>query len=38
VAITRPVAGVDGVPALNLEQVESRAATSVTDVTYRVLS
>jgi hypothetical protein len=28
----------DGVPSLNLEQVESRAASSVTHVTYRVLS
>ena len=28
----------DGVPPLNLEQVESRAASSVTHVTYRVLS
>jgi dihydrofolate reductase len=28
----------DGVPPLNLEQVKSRAATSVTHVTYRVLS
>ena len=28
----------DGVPSLNFEQVESRAATSVTHVTYRVLS
>jgi hypothetical protein len=28
----------DGVPQLNLEQVESRAASSVTHVTYRVLS
>ncbi|PXY29011.1 riboflavin biosynthesis protein RibD [Prauserella sp. PE36] len=28
----------DGVPALELEQVESRAAGSVTHVTYRVLS
>jgi dihydrofolate reductase len=28
----------DGVPQLNLEQVESRAATSVTHVRYRVLS
>ncbi|MER5892906.1 dihydrofolate reductase family protein [Streptomyces sp. NPDC001876] len=27
----------DGVPSLNLEQVESRAANSVTHVTYRVL-
>ena len=28
----------DGVPPLNLEQVDSRAASSVTHVTYRVLS
>jgi dihydrofolate reductase len=28
----------DGVPPLNLEQVKSRAASSVTHVTYRVLS
>ena len=28
----------DGVPPLNLEQVKSRAATSVTHLTYRVLS
>lgn len=28
----------EGVPPLNLEQVKSRAATSVTHVTYRVLS
>jgi dihydrofolate reductase len=28
----------DGVPALNLEQLESRVSTSVTHVTYRVLS
>ena len=28
----------DGVPPLNLEQVQSRAATSVTHLTYRVLS
>ena len=28
----------DGVPPLNLEQVQSRAASSVTHVTYRVLS
>ncbi|MEO3826327.1 dihydrofolate reductase family protein [Actinomadura sp. B10D3] len=28
----------DGVPPLNLEQAESRAASSVTHVTYRVLS
>lgn len=28
----------DGVPPLNLEQVDSRAASSVTRVTYRVLS
>ncbi|OLF15449.1 dihydrofolate reductase family protein [Actinophytocola xanthii] len=28
----------DGVPPLNLEQVESRAASSVTHLTYRVLS
>ena len=28
----------DGVPALNVEQVESRAANSVTHLTYRVLS
>jgi dihydrofolate reductase len=28
----------DGVPSLDLEQVESRAASSVTHVTYRVLS
>jgi dihydrofolate reductase len=28
----------EGVPSLKLEQVESRAATSVTHVTYRVLS
>jgi dihydrofolate reductase len=28
----------DGVPRLNLEQVESRAANSVTHITYRVLS
>ncbi|MFI0447474.1 dihydrofolate reductase family protein [Actinomadura sp. 6N118] len=28
----------DGVPPLNLEQVESRAASSVTHVTYRVLT
>jgi dihydrofolate reductase len=28
----------DGVPSLNLEQVESRAASSVTHLTYRVLS
>jgi dihydrofolate reductase len=28
----------EGVPALNLEQVKSRAATGVTHVTYRVLS
>ncbi|MDX2825289.1 dihydrofolate reductase family protein [Streptomyces ipomoeae] len=28
----------DGVPSLNLEQVESRAASTVTHVTYRVLS
>jgi hypothetical protein len=28
----------DGVPSLKLEQVKSRAASSVTHVTYRVLS
>jgi dihydrofolate reductase len=28
----------DGVPPLNLEQVDSRAASSITHVTYRVLS
>jgi dihydrofolate reductase len=28
----------DGVPPLNLEQVQSRAASSVTHLTYRVLS
>jgi hypothetical protein len=28
----------DGVPPLKLEQVTARAATSVTHVTYRVLS
>jgi dihydrofolate reductase len=28
----------DGVPSLNLDQVESRAANSVTHLTYRVLS
>jgi dihydrofolate reductase len=28
----------DGVPSLNLEQVQSRAASSVTHLTYRVLS
>jgi hypothetical protein len=28
----------DGVPSLNLEQVSSRPANSVTHVTYRVLS
>lgn len=28
----------EGVPPLKLEQVKSRAATSVTHVTYRVLS
>ena len=28
----------DGVPPLNLEQVHSRAASSITHVTYRVLS
>nr|WP_211658971.1 dihydrofolate reductase family protein [Phytoactinopolyspora halophila] len=28
----------EGVPPLNLEQVDSRAASSVTHVTYRVLS
>jgi hypothetical protein len=28
----------DGVPPLNLEQIEARAASSVVHVTYRVLS
>jgi len=28
----------EGVPPLNLQQIESRAASSVTHVTYRVLS
>jgi dihydrofolate reductase len=28
----------DGVPPLHLEQVDSRAASSITHVTYRVLS
>jgi dihydrofolate reductase len=28
----------DGVPALNLQQVESRPASSVTHVTYRVVA